>query len=273
MKISVVIPFFNAYNFFEETLNSVRSQTYPVQEIIVVNDGCGKKAKEFLSQFDDIKIINFEINQGVSAARNAGIKAATGEWIAFLDADDLWLPNKLKEQNLFIKKHPHFSACHTGITTFNRTGDISTYINKPFDLTLFDLLESMQVTPPSLLITKSSLEAIDYFDQNILCSEDHDLSIRLVQQGFNIGFINQALTRVRRMDHGNITTNGRVILKGQHQLLKKHWHAFRQYKGLTSQYIYKTLMTAGGKCTGIERKCLFALGKIMTLIFPTLKTI
>jgi glycosyltransferase involved in cell wall biosynthesis len=269
-SISVVIPFYHAEEFFDETYQSIKQQTIQPKEVIVVNDGCGAKALEFLSQYDDITVIDFEENKGVSTARNTGAKAATSTLIAFLDADDMWLPNKLELQLAFLAEHPHFSACHTGVTTFDKTGDLSTFVDKPFDLTIVDLLESMQVTPPSLLITKASLEAVNYFDQKIRCSEDHELSIRLVQQGFRIGFINQALTKVRRMGHGNISSNGRTILIGHCQLLKKHWHTFRQHKGLSSKYIYKTFMTSGGKCSGVERKLLFGLGKIMTLIYPKL---
>jgi glycosyltransferase involved in cell wall biosynthesis len=270
-SISVVIPFYHAEVFFDETYQSIKQQTIQPQEIIVVNDGCGDKAMEFLSQYSDIKIINFEENKGVSTARNTGAKAANSDWIAFLDADDTWLPNKLEAQLAFLAEHPHLSACHTGVTTFNDEGDISTFLNKPFDLELVDLLESMQVTPPSLLIKKSSLEHVNYFDENIRCSEDHELSIRLVQQGFRIGFINQALTRVRRMDHGNISSNGRTILIGHYQLLKKHWHTFRQHKGLTSKYIYKTFMTAGGKSKGLEQKIYYLMGKIISFFDKTVK--
>ena len=265
-SISVVIPFYHAEAFFDETYKSIKQQTIQPEEIIVVNDGCGDKALKFLSQYTDIKIIDFAENKGVSTARNEGAKAASSDLIAFLDADDIWLPNKLEVQLAFLEEHPHFSACHTGVTTFNDKGDISTFINKPFDLTIIDLLESMQVTPPSLLITKASLEVVNYFDESIRCSEDHELTIRLIQQGFRIGFIDRALTKVRRMDHGNISSNGRTILIGHCQLLKKHWHTFRQHKGLTSKYIYKTFMTSGGKSSGLERKIYYFLG-LLTSIF------
>ena len=259
-SISVVIPFYHAEAFFDETYQSIKQQTIQPQEIIVVNDGCGAKALEFLSQYTDIKIIDFTENKGVSTARNEGAKAATSDLIAFLDADDIWLPNKLETQLTFLEEYPHFSACHTGVTTFNDKGDISTFVNKPFDLTIVDLLESMQVTPPSLLIKKSTLEYVNYFDESIRCSEDHELSIRLVQQGFRIGFIDQALTKVRRMDHGNISSNGRSVLIGHCQLLKKHWSSFRQHKGLTAKYLYKTFMTAGSKTQGFEKKLYYLFG-------------
>ena len=121
-NISVVIPFYKAYDYFETALNSVRSQTSKVNEIIVVDDGCGDKAKEFLSQFDDIIVIHLEKNSGPSTARNTGVKAASNDWIAFLDADDIWHENKIEQQLEFLSNHPEFSACHTGIETFNDDG-------------------------------------------------------------------------------------------------------------------------------------------------------
>ena len=267
MDISVVIPFYNGEEFFEETLHSILSQTASIGEIIVVNDGCGEKAMKFLAQFKSITIINSPINLGISSARNLGIKRAKNNWIAFCDADDIWEPNKIELQINFITQYPQFSACHTGTTTFDNKGIVATFIDKPFDLTLTDLLESRQVTPPSLIITKAALESVNFFDQKIRCSEDHELSIRLVQQGFKIGFINKALTRVRRMDHDNISSNGRTILIGNYQLLKKHWHTFREHKGLTSRYIYRALMTAGGKSSGLEKRSYFLLGLVIAFAF------
>ena len=110
MNISVIIPFFKGFDFFADTLLSIAQQTYNVQEIIVINDGGGSEAAEFLSNFKDIIIINLEQNQGPSAARNIAIKQATSEWIAFCDADDIWLPSKLEQQVKFMTENPIFSA-------------------------------------------------------------------------------------------------------------------------------------------------------------------
>jgi len=107
-SISVIIPFYKAEKYFEEALDSIKNQTVEVNEIIVINDGCGSKTTEFLEKFDGIKIINVDKNGGASSARNIGIKAAKYDWIAFLDADDIWLPDKIEEQLVFLSKHPHF---------------------------------------------------------------------------------------------------------------------------------------------------------------------
>lgn len=267
LSISVVIPFYNAEEFFYEALTSIRNQTHSVDEIIVVNDGCGSKATTFLSEFKDIKVITLKKNSGPSVARNTGVKAAQSKWIAFLDADDIWMPTKIESQIDFINTYPQFSVCHTGIETFNKDNIVATYNDKPFDLTVEDLLKSSHVTPPSLLIKKSVLKAVDFFDEKMHCSEDHDLSIRLIEQGYKIGFIPKALTKVRRMNHGNISSNGRKLIIGHYQLLKKNKHLFRKYDGLTSAFIYKTFMTAGGKSQGAERKLYYLMGHIIKFIF------
>lgn len=270
-KISVVIPFYHAENFFNDAYLSIKKQTLQPNEIIVINDGCGAKALEFLSQYDDIKVIDFEENKGVSAARNAGAQAANEEWIAFLDADDMWLPTKLEDQIQFINDNPHLSACHTGISTFNNDGIISTFLDKPPECKIPEILCSVEVLPSSFFVKKEVLLTVGFFDTKIRCSEDHELIIRMALAGYRIGFLKKALTQLRRMDHGNLSSNGRNMLVGHYQVLTKHWKTYRSHKGYTNFYVYKTLMTAGGKCSGIERKLLFALGKIMSLIYPKLK--
>jgi glycosyltransferase involved in cell wall biosynthesis len=267
-NISVVIPFYEAYDFFEEALDSVKNQTVKVSEIIVINDGCGEKAKEYLNQFEGITVINFEQNSGPSIARNTGAQKAKSDWVAFLDADDIWYDNKIEQQIAFLTKHPEFSCCHTGVETFNSKGIVSVFNDKPFDLKISDLLISSHVTPPSMLIKKSALESANYFDVKMRCSEDHDLSIRLLEQGFKIGFVSQTLTKVRRMDHGNISSNGRSLIIGHWQLLKKNYHLFKKLKGSTSYFIYKTFMTAGSKSKGIEKKSYYLLGKVFSLFAP-----
>ena len=106
--ISVIIPFYNQENYFDECIKSVLFQTYSNLEIIIINDGSDKKFESVLNKLqfkysDKIKILNQE-NKGVSAARNLGIKKSKGEYIAFIDSDDVWLPKKLEYQINLIKE-------------------------------------------------------------------------------------------------------------------------------------------------------------------------
>ncbi len=106
MRISVVIPAYNAGRYIGRAIDSVLAQTRPAEEIIVVDDGSTDNTAEIAGAYGDrIRFIRQE-NAGASVARNTGIAAATGNWIAFLDADDEWLPEKLRLQTEHLERNP-----------------------------------------------------------------------------------------------------------------------------------------------------------------------
>lgn len=127
--VSVVVPAYNAERFIRETIKSVLAQTYNSAEIIVVDDGStdrtGIAVKEFSQKNSCVKYI-YQKNQGQSSARNTGIKNAKGKYIAFLDADDLFLPSKLEEQVSYLERHPDCGVCYCAIYHF--------YDDKPKEL-------------------------------------------------------------------------------------------------------------------------------------------
>ncbi|MHC5141971.1 MAG: glycosyltransferase family 2 protein, partial [Planctomycetota bacterium] len=106
MKISVVIPAYNAEKHIARAIESVLAQTRPADEVIVIDDGSSDATAEVVRSFGDKVIFIQQENAGASVARNAGIEAATSDWIAFLDADDEWLPNKLQLQVEHFKRNP-----------------------------------------------------------------------------------------------------------------------------------------------------------------------
>ena len=108
-KISVIIPAYNASQYIERALKSVWAQTRPADEIIVVNDGSQDNTSEIVRKYSDKVTLIEQSNNGVSSARNAGIKAAAGDWITFLDADDEWLPDKLQLQCNLLQQSPELS--------------------------------------------------------------------------------------------------------------------------------------------------------------------
>ncbi|ETR72800.1 MAG: hypothetical protein OMM_07322 [Candidatus Magnetoglobus multicellularis str. Araruama] len=112
-KIDVIIPVFNRPELVKEAIQSVLDQTYPNVEIIVVNDGSTDNTSAVLDSFHKkIRVIH-QKNKGVSAARNTGIANSNAPWIAFLDSDDIWLPEKLSLQMAFLEKHPQAEICQT----------------------------------------------------------------------------------------------------------------------------------------------------------------
>ena len=113
-SISVVIPCYNAAAFLRATIESILGQTQPVLEVIVVDDGSTDDSANIAESFGPPVRVIRQPNQGESAARNRGIEAAGGEWVAFLDADDLWLPTKIELQAEAIRSAPADVVCVTG---------------------------------------------------------------------------------------------------------------------------------------------------------------
>ena len=112
-QVSVVAPAFERREVLPRALDSVVAQTYGDWELIVVDDGSTDGTAEMVKQdYPDVHLVVQE-NHGVSAARNAGIAQARGEWIAFLDSDDAWLPEKLERQMKALEAHPGHRLCHT----------------------------------------------------------------------------------------------------------------------------------------------------------------
>ena len=120
IRVSVVVPLYNQARFIAATLDSALAQDYPAFEILVVDDGStdgGRAiAESYAERFPDrMRLLQHAdgINRGVSATRNLALGEARGDWVAFLDADDLWNPEKLGKQMTFLEKHPDASVCYT----------------------------------------------------------------------------------------------------------------------------------------------------------------
>nr|WP_256498773.1 glycosyltransferase family A protein [Chroococcidiopsis sp. CCNUC1] len=113
-KVSVIIPAYNAMKYLPATLGSLLSQTFDDFEAIVVNDGSFDETEKWVSQIEDprVKLI-CQQNKGLAGARNTGINQATGEYIAFLDADDLWEPSKLEKQVAVLEENPEVGLVYT----------------------------------------------------------------------------------------------------------------------------------------------------------------
>lgn len=124
MRVSVVIPCFNAESFLGDTIRSVLGQTYSPHEVIVVDDGSRDNSAAIAASFGEpIRVIR-QSNQGECAARNTGLDLARGDWIAFLDADDLWTPKKLECQVAEAGRGPDIVCIHTRFYQFGTTSEV-----------------------------------------------------------------------------------------------------------------------------------------------------
>ena len=119
--VSVIMAAFNSEFWIADSIDSVRKQTYPQWKLYVVNDGSTDNTAGVVEKFLDdkrIQLINQE-NTGPAGARNCGIKRAQGEFLAFLDADDCWLPDKLAYQLKYLQSHPEVGLLHTAYRIFH----------------------------------------------------------------------------------------------------------------------------------------------------------
>lgn len=191
---STIIPTFNRSEQVQTAIESVLSQDFKDNEIIIVDDGSNDQTAEILEKKYGarIKVLSQE-NEGVSSARNTGIKEASGEWLAFLDSDDLWLKNKLSKQYEFIKNHPEFLISQTQeiwIRNQVRVNQHKKHAKKSGDLFVASLT-MCEISPSSVIIHRSIFDEF-HFDENFPACEDYDLWLQITQK-YQIGLIQEAL--------------------------------------------------------------------------------
>lgn len=190
--VSIIIPTYNRYQLLKRAILSVLNQTYKNFEVIIVDDGSSDETLKIKDEFDVVYV--YQKNRGVSSARNKGIKAARGEWIAFLDSDDEWHKDKLQKQIDFFKNNSHIKFCHTG-ERWIREGREVKYpkrLQKPSGWCFYDNLQTCKIAPSSVVLYKNILKDVGFFDENKKVCEDYDLWLRISKE-YEMGLIKEKL--------------------------------------------------------------------------------
>lgn len=183
-QISVIIPAYNAEKTILQTLDSVQKQTFSNFEIIVINDGSTDRTLELLQSIQDerLKIFSYE-NGGLPVARNRGIERATGDFFAFLDADDLWTPDKLELQLAALQKHPEAGVAYSWTYNMNEQGQLLHPVEPRFEGDVYNnlLLYNFLSNGSNPLIRRQAIQSIGEFDTNpaLKSVEDWDYWLRL----------------------------------------------------------------------------------------------
>ena len=206
VRISVIIPVYNVQKYIKKTLESIQSQTKKVFEIIVVDDGSTDQTLEIVKKYP-VRIFQ-QKNQGPSAARNYGASQATGEWLAFLDGDDLWEPQKIEMVLNEIKSHPDVELISSNVSRGNEDDgwipmDFHSRYNKnkPF---LNQIFRRNFIATSTVVIKKTKFDEVGGFNPSLRIAEDLDLWIRLASGNVNYRIINKILTLYRA--HSDSTT-------------------------------------------------------------------
>lgn len=196
-SISVIIPAYNCQNTIVECLNSVFAQTLQPVEVIVIDDGSTDETRERIEQFGDRVMLICQANQGASRSRNRGVATASGKWIAFLDSDDIWLPDKLTRQisSLQTRCWSHTNSLYIGFEqdgTTRRT-DLSEQFGGHV---LEQLLMDNFITTSTVLIRKDVFEAAAGFDSTMDPLEDWNLWLKLAKD-YPIAYVEEPQAHYR----------------------------------------------------------------------------
>jgi len=202
--LSVIIPTYNRAPLVKEAVASVLAQTWRDFEVLVVDDASRDGTAEALGAFGSwIRLLRSPSRLGVAAARNLGISAARGQWLAFLDSDDLWRPEKLARQMAYLAGLPELVLCQTE-ETWERQG---LKVNQPRShrkiggWIFFQSLERCLVSPSAVILHRTVFQEHGGFDEGLPAAEDYDLWLRLSWR-YQIGLLPEALV-IKRGGRGD----------------------------------------------------------------------
>ncbi|MBE9178914.1 glycosyltransferase family 2 protein [Oculatella sp. LEGE 06141] len=260
-NVSVVIPVYNVERYIALTVQSVLNQTYTDFELLIVDDGSPDRSSDICQQFDDprIKLIQQQ-NRGLAGARNTGIRHAQGQYIAFLDGDDLWLPEQLEKQIAHLERSPDVGVSFCRSEFMNEVGDrLGTYTMP--QLTNIDVPCLLRGSPISngsaVVVRRQVFDAIQfeanlhgttevfYFDEQFRRSEDIECWLRIaIQTTWKIEGIPEALT-LYRVNSGGLSASFFKQLASWEQVLEKMRsyapEQVAQYESLAMAYQYRYL--------------------------------
>jgi glycosyltransferase involved in cell wall biosynthesis len=247
-KVSVIIPNYNYEKFIAATVESVLSQTYKNIEIIIVDDGSKDNSLEVLKQFGDkIRIIE-QKNAGVSVARNHGVSLSTGEYIAFLDADDIWLPEKLERQIEKFKADAEIGLVHCSMTLINpqeepigeNNNGQAGFVSEEFLLFERGVVVGAGSTA---LVKRSIFDEVGGFDLRLSTAADWDFCYQ-VSRTHKIGFVTEPLVLYRMHGtnmHGNINAMEHDMLLGFEKAFAENTENLQQIRNKCYGNLYMTL--------------------------------
>jgi len=261
--VSVIIPTHNRNRFLRSAIESVLNQTFQAFEIIVVDDASSEDVQGIVEGFHDIRIkcIHHEINKGEAGARNTGIMHAEAKYIAFLDDDDTWLPEKLKSQlDVLENSTLKVGGIYSGYIAKDCADPRKSFTKIPIkrgDIYKDLLVQNSIGTPSTVVVRRTCIETAGLFDENIFYGVDHDFYLRIAKN-FHFECIAEPLVNYS-IHENRLSSNPEIVAKGLEAMSLKYqgelgelYRKRRKYLGLGYLSVGVGFCYKGDKTKGIE---------------------
>ncbi len=244
-KVSIIVPVYNAENYIEQTIKSVLAQSYENWELLLAENGSKDKSVEKIKQFDDprIRLIIMDGNVGAANARNEGMRQATGTYVCYIDADDLWHADKLKKQIAFMKEKDaafSFTGYEFGDENAVGTGKV---VKVPSTLTYKQALSNTTIFTSTVMFDTRKIAKDKLYMPNVK-SEDSALWFRVLREGFIAYGLNENLVIYRRP--ANSLSSNKL------EAMRRIWNLYRKQEKLN--VFYSMYLFVGWAIRAVKRR-------------------
>jgi glycosyltransferase involved in cell wall biosynthesis len=228
--VDIIIPAFNAAKYLPPALESVSSQTFEDWRILLVDDGSTDNTAEvvapFLERFGSRMTYIKQNNRGLPAARNTAIRASTAEFLALLDADDVWLPCRLSESVKILRERPQAGLAYGLITSIDQHGRPgATFQGNPRyaegHIASHIYMRKVDLPCPTITFRRRCLDEVGLFDETMRATEDRDLWLRIALR-YEVAFVPEVLAYYR-VSPNSMSTDPQRMLQAQLQFIRKHY--------------------------------------------------
>jgi len=238
--VSVIIHTYNNERFMAETVESVLNQTYKDYEIIVVDDGSVDGTRDALMPYMQKIRYHYKENGGIASAKNAGIGLSQAEFVAFLDHDDLWAPDKLQLQMEHFNENPQIGLVYAKYTSFRDGKELRTKPEKGYSGWIFkELLSKSFIQTSTVVVKRECLDAVGPYDETFSLGDEYDMFLRIARK-FQCGFVDKGLTRYRVHDT-NASNNDFLFDNENLGVYKKIYNNFTDLDGVEKKILRKRI--------------------------------
>ncbi len=258
--VNVIIPAYNAAKYLAEAIESVLKQSYKRYDITVVDDGSNDNTAEISKRYGDCVQYVFQTNMGPSSARNRGIISGKGSHVAFIDADDVWIENKLDRQMDLFRTKPWLGMVGCGVYWIDEKGNVSRESGGAKFRSQKELIEQLLVhnvvtgSSSGVVIRRECFSSVGYFDEKLMGSEDRDMWLR-ISKHYEMELIDEPLVKIR-CHNGSATKNIELMKHNIGMFIGKNLQNEKQSTRLKAlSYMY--LNAARDYCTANNRQLTF----------------